>query len=130
MTTDGRIGNLHYDYPIYTQLIQPNGSLTMDKECHACFYYTILAMKARSLHAGGIQNQIIEYRVGASLAEMPQWHESRDEEIARSVALIYGLESPDEFLKFKKEAWHQATQLGVNVEPAIYDVRPGIKRLN
>lgn len=130
MTSDGRVGQLRYEYPMYMEFIEPKGALTLDKRSHACFHYTKLAMRARTLHNGGPENQIVQYRVGASLAEMPHWHESRDEEIARSVAIIYGLESPDEFLKFKKQAWAQAVVfLGLPVNLEIYNVRPGIKRL-
>lgn len=129
MTRDGRVGNLHYEYPMYMEYIEPNGALNLDKRSHACFHYTKLAMRARALHAGGIENQIIQVRVGDE--NDTHWHESRDEEIARSVAIIYGLESPDEFLKFKKEAWTQATQfLGLTVNLEIYRVTPGIRRLH
>lgn len=127
---DDRIGRaLHYEYPMYEDMIQPNGALTLDKRSHACFTYTKLAMRARALHNGGIENQIIQVRVGDE-NETP-WHESRDEEIARSVAIMYGLESPDEFLRFKKEAWVQATQfLGLPVAIEIYNVSPGARRLH
>lgn len=126
---DGRVGglNLHYEYPMYMDYVEPAGALTIDKRSHACFHYTKLAMRARYLHNGGIENQQITYKVGEA---PPDYHESRDEEIARSVAILYGLESPDEFLKFKDRAWAQATQfLGLPVELEIYNVRPGIARL-
>jgi len=127
---DGRVGTLQYTYPFYEDLVEPNGALTLDRRSHACWYYTLLAMRARHLYAGGIENQIIQVKVGEE--NDTHWHESRDEEIARSVALIYGLESPDEFLKFKARAWAQAQILGVahTLDLAIYDVRPGVRRLN
>lgn len=120
-----------YEYPIFEDLIEPKGALTLDKRSHACWEYTRLAMRARELHAGGIENQTIQYKVGSSISEMPQWHESRDEEIARSVALKYGLADPGEFLhdEWKKRAWAQAKMLGLRVEEAIYNVRPGVRRL-
>lgn len=125
--SDGRVSlNLHYDYPFFEDLVEPNGALTLDRRSHACWYYTKLAMRARAIHAGGIENQQIVYKVGET---PPNWHESRDEEIARSVAIIYGLESPDEFLKFKKQAWTQAKIFfGLEVDLSIYDVRPGVAR--
>lgn len=127
--SDGRVSlKLHYEYPFFEDFVEPNGALTLDKRSHACFYYTRLAMRARYLHAGGIENQIIEVKVGDE--NDTHWHESRDEEIARSVAIIYGLESPDEFLKFKAQAWAQAVHfLGLPVDERIYDVRPGVQRL-
>lgn len=122
---------IQYEYEMYYDLLEPHGALTLDKRCHACWTYTRKAMKARELHNGGIDNQIIQYKVGSSISEMPHWHESRDEEIARSTAIIYGLESPDEFLKedFKKRCWTQAQMLGLNVNIEIYNVRPGVRRL-
>lgn len=121
-----------YEYPMFMDLLEPNGALTLDKRSHACWDYTRKAMRARELHAGGIENQVIQYKVGSSISEMPHWHESRDEEIARSVALIYGLTDPSEFLKddFKKRAWTQAKMLGLHVELEIYNVRPGARRLH
>lgn len=127
---DGRVGTLNYEYPFYEDLVEPNGALTLDKRSHACWYYTLLAMRARHLHAGGIDNQILQVRVGYEADT--HWHESRDEEIARSVAMIYGLDSPDEFLKFKAHAWAQAQILGVakSLDLEIYNVHPGARRLN
>lgn len=119
---------VNYEYPIYEDLIEPKGALLLDKRSHACWNYTVLAMRARELHAGGIENQIIQYKVSDGA---PNYHESRDEEIARSVALKYGLADPGEFLKreFKKRAWAQAKLLGLHVELEIYNVRPGVRRL-
>lgn len=111
-----------YEYPLFVDYIQPNGTLTIEKECHACFYYGMLAFKARGLAGDGIDSQIIQYKVGE---EIPAWYEPRDEELARSVALIYGLESPDEFLRFKKQAWAQAKLLGIEIPPEVFQVRPG-----
>jgi hypothetical protein len=60
--------------------------------------------------------------------------ESRDEEIARSVAIIYGLESPEVFLReeWKKRAWVQAVQLGVDQHTVteVLRVRPGVARIH
>lgn len=114
--------SLRYEYPMFMDFIQPKGALTLDRRSHACFYYTKLAMRARYLAGDGPESQTIQYKVGETA---PEWMESRDEEIARSVAIIYQLESPDEFLKFKKEAWTQAVMfLGLPVDEEIYRVSP------
>lgn len=120
---DSKLGVvLHYEYPMFQDYIQPKGALTLDRRSHACFYYTMLAMRARHIAGKGPESQILQYRVGDT---PPLWMEPRDVEIAKSVTIIYGLESPDEFLKFKKEAWAQAVYfLGLTVDLAIYDVRP------
>jgi len=131
MTKDGRVTReLHYEYPYFESLVEPKGALSIDRRSHACWYYVTLAMRARGLHNGGIDNQIIQVRVGEE--GDTHWHESRDEEIARSVAIIYQLESPDEFLKsdFKARAWAQAQALGRTIHPDVWNVRPGVARLH
>lgn len=120
-------GSISYNYPIFEDYIAPKGALTLDKRCHACFWYGMLAQRARAAVGSGIDSQIIEYKVGEL---PPEWMESRDEEIARSVAIIYGLESPDEFLVYKKEAWAQAYLLGITIDEQVFLVRPGVARLH
>lgn len=122
---------VQYQYPIYTDLIAPNGAFGIDKRFHACWHYTTRAMAARQRFAGGIENQIIQYKVGTPIKDMPVWHESRDEEFARSTAMIYGLESPDEFLRpiFTSACIVQAQAFGARVDEEIYRVRPGAWKL-
>lgn len=118
---------IRYEYPMFTDHVAPNGYLTFDVRSHACFYYGMLALKARGLAGTGIDSQIIQYKVGE---EIPAWLESRDEELARSVAILYALESPDEFLKFKKEAWAQMQALGITCPPEVFEVRPGAPKIH
>jgi hypothetical protein len=110
---------LSYEYPYFEQYVEPNGALKVDRACHACFYYAMLAWKARG-NAGPIESQIIEYKVGE---EIPLWREPRDAEIAQSVAIIYALKSPEDFLVYRKEAWHQARLLGLTLPADIFRVR-------
>lgn len=122
---------INYEYPMFSDYLEPKGALAINKESHACFYYVMLAMKARALVGKGIESQIIEYKVGEAA---PLWLESRDEEIARSVALIYGLESPDAFLKktWQARAWKQAVELGLDAQTVqqVLEVRPGVARIH
>lgn len=120
---------ISYQYPMFDEYVEPRGALAINKESHACFYYLVLAMKARAVAGKGIDSQIIEYEVGHAA---PLWMESRDEEIARSVALIYGLESPEAFLKtpWKKRAWAQAEALGMQPDVEILNVRPGAPKIH
>ena len=123
MADDSLVKRINYEYPYYEQFVEPRGALTMDPACHACFYYGMLAFKAR-LNAGNIESQTIVYKVG----ETPSlWREPRDAEIAKSVALIYALESPDDFLKFRAQAWAQAKMLGVELPVDIFTVTPDRK---
>lgn len=120
---------INYEYPFFADYVEPKGALAINKECHACFYYVMLAMKARAIAGKGIESQIIEYEVGHAA---PEWMESRDEELARSVALVYGLSSPDDFLKkeWKKRAWAQAKQVGLDVPVEVLNVRPGAPKIH
>jgi hypothetical protein len=122
MADDSLLGRLAYEFPYFEDYLEPKGALKLDRACHACFYYGMLATKARG-NAGPIETQIIQYKVGE---QIPDWREPRDLEIARSVAILYGLESPDEFLKYKKEAWYQAKLLGVELDPTIFEISPRI----
>lgn len=129
--TDSRLLGLHlqYQYPFYEDLLEGNkGALSLDRRSHACWYYLILAHRNLRIYAGGIENQQIAYDVGDT---PPDWHESRLEEIARSVATIYALESPGEFLNdhWKARAWQTAQMLGVPIDPRVWQVAPGRLRL-
>lgn len=111
---------LDYEYPFFEEYLEPNGALTVNRECHACFYYAMLAWKARG-NAGPIDSQIIVYKVGDTPAP---WRESRDSEIAYSVAIMYGLESPDKFLIYKKRVWAQGKMLGIEFPVDLFTVGP------
>ena len=119
---------INYEYPYFENYVEPKGALTVDARSHACFYYLMLALKARAIAGHGIEGQIIEYKVGET---PPEWMESRDEELARSVAIVYGLKDPDEFLRFRSNAWAQAVGLGIDgrVAEDILKVSPGRKGL-
>lgn len=122
MADDSLKKRITYDYPMFEDYIQPKGTLNRDPACHACFYYGMLAHKARLLAGENLESQVILYKVGET---PPEWMVPRDVEIARSVALIYALESPEDFLKYKREAWAQAKIIGVEIPPEVFLVSPG-----
>ena len=35
-----------YEYPIFEDMIEPKGALSINRECHACFYYTMVWQRA------------------------------------------------------------------------------------
>ncbi|MGL5935905.1 MAG: hypothetical protein ACRCZI_09825 [Cetobacterium sp.] len=123
MGDDSLTKRLSYEYPFFESYLEPNGALTLDPACHACFYYGMLAAKAIQLQGTGINSQIIEYKVGDA---PPPWFEANLANIARGVALMYALENPDAFLQYKKEAWIQAMFLGVEIPEIVFRVSPGI----
>lgn len=113
---------IEYQYPYFESYLQPNGALLVDRACHACFYYGMLA--ARSLAAIGESNesQVLLYKVGDT---PPDWLEANLGNIAKGVAALYVLESPDDFLRFRREAWAQMSALGVEVPEYVFRVVPG-----
>lgn len=123
MTDESLLKRLNYEYPYYEDYVEPKGALSIDKRSHACFHYCRLAMKARGNVIGGIENQIIQYRIGDTPAE---WRESRDLEIAKGVALMYGLENPGEFLhdEWRRRVWAQTQILGVYLDEAVLRLDP------
>lgn len=112
-----------YEYPFFEIYLEPKGALTLDPACHACFYYGMLAAKAIALQGDGMDSQMIVYKVGET---PPPWFEANLQQIAKGVALMYALESPDSFLPFRKEAWAQAKMLGVEIPEIVFRVRPGL----
>jgi hypothetical protein len=111
-----------YEYPIFENYLEPNGALTLDPACHACFYYGMLAAKALDVIGTSNESQMILYKVGETPAE---WMTANLGNIARGVAQMYALESPEVFLKYRKEAWLQASMLGVNIPEYVFRVGPG-----
>jgi len=124
MTDESLLKRIAYEYPYFEEYLEPHGALTIERECHACFYYGMLAHKARLMAGSGPESQTIVYKVGDTL---PTWLTPRDAEIARSVALMYVLDSPEQFLRFKKNAWVQAKMLGVEIDPVVFEVTPDRK---
>lgn len=80
----------------------PTGALSTDMRSQACFYFYLMAQKMKEKVGKSIDDQF------GILEEYP-WMDTHYVELARNVALMYGLESPDEFAKawdeVKREAW-------------------------
>lgn len=82
---------IKYQYNIFTDLIQPKGLLTHDKRVHACWYYYMLAHKAK-LNAGDSHADQVVY-------EGQAWTTKPYANIAQGVATMYTLRDPGEFLQ-------------------------------
>lgn len=120
--------HIAYEWPLFEDSLEPTGYLPLDKRAHACLYYLKLAMRSKLAVGRGPESQIITYTAGQAA---PLWMDLEYENIARSVAIIYGLESPEEFLRFRAVVWAEAVRLGArpeDIEPAL-DVRPGISKI-
>lgn len=112
---------ISYEYPFFESYIEPNGALNIQPACHACFYYGMLAAKAIAMIGTSNESQIIVYKVGDT---PPEWMTANLGNIARGVATMYALNSPEDFLKFRAEAWAQAKMLGVDIPEYVFRVAP------
>jgi hypothetical protein len=83
---NSRVGTIRFQYPVYPDL----NFLPNDKRVYACWYYYTLAMKHEEQLADPIQGGLHDDQL---------WQTPHFEQIARTVAMIYGWASPDEFMK-------------------------------
>ena len=116
--TDIHPTNLHYDRPIFPDHTFPKGLLIRDEACQACWFYAMLAFKNYMQYAGGHENKIIT--VNAYDNEFLPWNEIRFANIARSVAIIYGLESPDVFLRYADVVQREAARLHIELPEEVW----------
>jgi len=98
-------GRIHFEYPVYPDLtLLPN-----EKRAYACWYYYTLAQKLSEMLGDGST----EAQFG--ILEGERWLEPRYEQIARTVAMMYGLSNPGEFMqeRFWNVVEEQAVELGL-----------------
>lgn len=113
--------HLHYDQMIFVDQIEPKGLLTRDPRCHACWWYAMLAQKNKAEVGDRLEDQIIVYDTGSTA---PLWMDKNYEKIARSVAIQYGLESPEEFLRYRAVVWAEGKRLDMDLTEVL-GVEPG-----
>lgn len=116
--------NISFTYPVFPDQTFPNGELVDDKRCQACWWYYVLASKNRDQVGKGIESQIIVIEDGDPLAK---WMDRQYEQIARSVAKLYGLESPDDFLRFMPQVEKEARRFGIEARGEPFIVADDIK---
>lgn len=94
------------------------GELYRDLRCHACWYYYTLCEKARQRAGDSISDQII--------LEDDAWRDKHYGQVAESVATLYGLKDPGEFLKsdFMKAVEREARRL--KMPPPAYEYWHGM----
>lgn len=94
---------IEYTYPIYEDMkISKGGFLAdYDKASHACFHFYLLCEKLREKAGDSTEDQIVY--------EGQAWTDKPYANIARGVAIRYGLADPGEFLKpaYKKQVERQ-----------------------
>lgn len=106
---------IKFTYPVYPELTHPRGYLPDDKRAQACWYFYTIAQLSKELVGESTEDQII--------LEDDRWMDSHYVQQARSVAMMYQLESPDEMLKFWDYVALQAKELGLPAPSPKY-MRP------
>ena len=64
--------------------------------------------------------QLMRYTYDAENNENATFLNKNYKAIAKSVAVIYGLESPDEFLRFRRLIEKEAERLGITLDDEIF----------
>lgn len=110
---------LHYERPFFSEhSVENGGFLTHDIRAHACWYYAMLAQKNKQVVGDSIEDQIITYDTTSS--EKPLWRNKNYSALAKSVALIYGLESPDVFLAAKEMVIQEGSRCKITFDDEIW----------
>ena len=92
---------------VFPDLTQPKGELSQDLRSQACWYFYTLAQKQRELVGDSTEDQSFR------LLDTDLWMDTAYVQTAQSVALMYGLESPDEFAKAWDEVRAEARKCGL-----------------
>lgn len=95
---------------IYPELTIPDGYLSRDMRAQACWYFYTLAQQQLEKVGKSTEDQF-------GIIDGNLWMDKRYQQTAKSVAVLYGLESPDEFAKAWDQVKAQADALGLP-EPA------------
>lgn len=102
-----------FTFPDHTT---PKGRLPKDMRAQACWYYYLLAQKLKEKVGDSIDDQF-------GLLDGELWMDKRYEQLARTVAMIYQLDSPDEFLRLGQEVAIEAFNCKLPI-PAPEYMRP------
>jgi len=102
---------IQYTPEVFDNYTQPNGFLTLDRACQACFKYVMLASKNRIDADRTIDTQIV--------LEGQMWSYAHTWNIKKSVAKVYGLKHPDEMDAFFPNVTMTLRLEGIEVDPRI-----------
>lgn len=90
--------------PSFPDLTLPRGFLSKEPACQACWYFYTLAEKNRLQVGDGPESQ--------TLYDDELWMDKRYASIAKAVAMLYGLDSPEEWQPYWGTIKRQAISLG------------------
>lgn len=113
-----KINLQYFEFPDHTF---PEGCLSKDLRSQACFYYYLLCQKQKEQVGKSTEDQF-------GLIDIHPWKDKHYEQTARTVAMMYGLDSPTEFGKAWDEVIAETRRVGLpepdsefmNVVPRIF----------
>lgn len=97
---------IQFEHPVYPDHTTPNGFLSDDVRAQACWYFYVLAQKQKEMVGESTEDQF-------GLLEEYNWMDRHYIQTAKTVAMIYGLTSPDEFAKAWDDVRREAARVGL-----------------
>jgi hypothetical protein len=98
----------------------PKGALPNQPGAQACWYFYLLAQKIKERVGNSTEDQF-------GLVDGDLWMDKHYVQLARSIAMQYGLDSPDEFAKFWNEVKQEAYLCGLPIPAEEYTrLAPGV----
>lgn len=104
-TVDGHL-QIKFNPFTFPDNTTPNGCLSRDPRAQACWYFYTLAQKQKENVGESTEDQF-------GLLDDMMWMDRHYVQTARTVAMMYGLESPDEFAKAWDDVRDEARRLGL-----------------
>jgi hypothetical protein len=98
--------HINFEKPHYPDHTEPAGRLSRDPRAQACWHFYTLAEKQREKVGESTEDQF-------GLLETDLWMDRHYVQTARSVAMIHGLASPDDFAKAWTEVRAEALRCGL-----------------
>ena len=119
MTTEKPQGTLNFKRFVFANHTTPRGFLPMAMGAQACWYFYTLAHKMWQKTDQGTESQIIY--------EDEPWMSPKYEELKRTIAMVYGLESPSEMDKHWSSVIAEASRCGYPLPKSRYvNAGPGM----
>lgn len=115
--TDSRLGTIEFQYPVFPDSTIPVGHLPRDKAAQACWYYYILAEKARTNVGKGPESQIIVVETGRD--GDVHWMDKHYSQQLLSLAQIYQV-NPQDILNYWPSVIREATRMGLPAPHSEY----------
>lgn len=98
---------IRYTPILFPDHTSPDGALSKDMRAQACWYFYLQAQKMKEVVGDDLEDQ--RFR----LLDGELWMDTHYQQLAKTVALMYQLESPDEFAKAWDEVREEAAACGL-----------------